>query len=249
MTKERQQPLTQVSADQLGEIARICKANRGAGGPGIGPDVQGFIRRMTEGGTNPGKKDPRETQAFHLWTLGIGDQLGYTSFAEYLATVPRIPEFPDRYFAQFPNLVLVDARLTARCYAKLGGFVLVNGLEKETRPDDYNLGFVPYGSIDPGTHQYWMRANLRGFAEHSMHDVRDMISDDTVPCSLLEGIAGYLQHPTRMRNARTALGGSVWRKERHSIAALYTLASSPVICAPRFDDPVSFVAVRGAFIG
>ncbi|MBI4433170.1 hypothetical protein HY632_00200 [Candidatus Uhrbacteria bacterium] len=249
MAKEKQQPLTPVSGDQVGEIIRICKANRDAGGPGIGPDVQGFIRRMNEGGVKPGKKDPRHAQAYHLWTLGIKGVLKCASFAEYLASVPQIPEFPDAYFAKFSDLVLVDRDLDLDEYCGLGGFAFADALSNSQR--QLSTRFLPYGSVrEPVQRKYWMRANLRGFSEKSAHDVRGMIDDvDTALCSVHEGVAAYIQHPSRMKNGYSVFGESVYTDARQCVAAISTFNDAPLLGIRRFDDDRARVIVRGAFIG
>lgn len=102
---------------QLHEIQRARLKRRK---PGIGPEVQELIRRLTDGGVAHIGGDPddaRYAQAKRYWDSGVGKALGYPSFKDYLANIPTPRQLPITNRTQLhPQLLLVEPRVS---FAKL----------------------------------------------------------------------------------------------------------------------------------
>ncbi|MFH1099219.1 MAG: hypothetical protein V1723_04885 [Candidatus Uhrbacteria bacterium] len=222
---------------QIGQLIEIDAARIRRGAPGIGSEVHELIVRLTSGGVgvpNPARgrkrkgaaklpdRDPRIlAQAKTLWDKGWAaamlDDDGnprYRIFADYLATIPEIPVFPDGYNARFPRLILVDQRIVLTKACQLLG----------VKYDGNDQAFVPH---DPAqavtTSVYWMRCqDGRIHQNRKPADCRTEFAahGDEVGLSAFEGLSLYAQHPEVIDGHFVDLPGSFRTDDRGDCAYL-----------------------------
>ena len=118
-------------------------------GHGIRAEIQALIAQLTLGGVGTKVNDIRVEQAKNLWDKGFGREQGYKSFEDYLLSIPYIPKDLVVDDDNFPNLVLVDARLGIEQTCKL------------LRVDPYSVSdedSISYREENQDERVYWMRA-------------------------------------------------------------------------------------------
>lgn len=97
--------------DQVADLRALEKARVHRGGPGFRAELQELITRLKDGGIGtPDTADPFLVQSKVLWDKGWGRELKFDGFADYLATIPPVPERPTDMPAHFEYLVLRDVR-------------------------------------------------------------------------------------------------------------------------------------------
>jgi hypothetical protein len=80
------------------------------------------LQTLIEGKTVlPDRNDIRQLQAFRLYDCGVGEDLGYSSFADYHETIPPIPTWPDHYGKHFDTVALVERRLGLKAFCNALG--------------------------------------------------------------------------------------------------------------------------------
>jgi hypothetical protein len=188
------------------------------GEPGIGPEVEDLIRRLTSGGVAGKTDDPREAQVKRYWDLGVGTALGCKSFSEYLASIPEIPEALKADDASFPLLVLVETRVGLKRLCDLGNIAF----------DGNDETFVAYDARHAElTQPTWIRIqDGRKNRNRSVKDCRETFAEHELGLTALQGVCSYLQHPTVViewtKDGAHAmdLSGSVHRGYRDDVACL-----------------------------
>jgi hypothetical protein len=185
-------------------------------GSGIRAEIQAVITRLTSGGVGVKTDDPRVAQAKRLYDNCFA---GESSFAEYLATIPPVPDFPEGYAERFPELVLVDARLTI---TKICGLL---GIEFPGHDGTYV-------DFDPKTAKtdkvYWVRMqDGRKNNGKSIRACRDSFAEDEVGLSAYEGLAFFVQNPEGLKGRGMDLGGSVHRDDHVHVAYFHWFYERP----------------------
>lgn len=152
---------------------------------------------------------PRECQAKRLFDKGFG---GGSSFRDYLATIPAIPDGLRADNDRFPALVLVDARIAIGRQCKLIGVEFLGG----------GFTFIDFGSLAPSPSTvYWMRAqDGRKNDGKSVSVCRASFRDDEVGLSVHEGLALHVQNPTGLKGRGMDLSGSIHRHNHSATAYL-----------------------------
>lgn len=179
-------------------------------GPGIRAEVQELISRLTSGGVGPKTDDPRKAQAKRLWDKGWGRELGFDSFDAYLETIPELPEELTAHDERFPELVLVDARVSVQAACRLLGIDCCIKDEDLTDPEDRETAQVS-----------WMRCqNGRRNAGKSVKTCRDEFAENEFGLTATEGLALFAQKPDQCRNRGMDFPASVNRGHRGHVASL-----------------------------
>ncbi|MBI4434919.1 hypothetical protein HY635_03865 [Candidatus Uhrbacteria bacterium] len=236
-----------VSLDQITQLRELERARMKREGVGYGVELQAFLTRLKSGGVAPGAtrppagkrrgkaklptRDPRIlTQAKRLWDKGWatkmldeGGQPRYRTFADYLASIPDLPTFPDTYDARFPHLVLVDQRvqIVEACQmlgVKFGG------------NDHTFVPFDPAHSVKALV--YWIRiqdGKLHRGHKPSVCRTEFAQHGDEVGLEAHEGLALYAQSPDLLEiNTAMDLTGSVHADNRGLSASLKRWADDGV---------------------
>lgn len=172
--------------------------------------------------------DPRIAQAHVLWEFGFGRELKFASEAEYLATIPAIPNFPAEYDGYFDLLVLMDARIGLKRQSELLGVNFNWG------DDDSFVDFD--SSLRPKQPCYWMRCqNGKRNLKRKVRDCRTSFQHFEVGCSAVEGLGIFAQNRDILRSHYMDLPGSV-RRDNHDNAAYLNLYESRPKLNTNFDD-------------
>jgi hypothetical protein len=188
------------------------------GEPGIGPDVEDLIHRLRSGAVAGKTDDPREAQAKRYWDLGVGAALGSTSFPEYLASIPEIPEALKADDASFPFLVLVETRIGVKRLCALGNIAFDGNDETFVAHNKRHAEF---------TTPTWIRIqDGRRNRNRSVKDCRKTLAEHERGLTALQGVCAYLQHSAVVSEVTEDdahvmdLSGSVRRGFRGSAAYL-----------------------------
>ena len=201
----------------VAQLHEIQRARLGRNEPGIGPEVEELIRRLTSGGVAGKSDDPRVAQAKRYFDMGVGRELSIVDFEGYLETIPAIPEALKADNPAFPYLVLVPKIGLARL-CQLGGIAFAG--------DDQT--FVPWsdGYRDSAS-PVWIRVqDGRRNRNRSVSDCRSAFAVGEFGLTALQGVATYLAHPevvsdfAREGGHAMDLPGSVHREGRERAAYL-----------------------------
>ena len=199
------------SVGHVAQLHEIQSARLKRGLPGIAPEVEELIRRLTSGGVGTKSDDPRVQQAKCLWDKGWGRELKFDSFDEYLATIPGIGEefITDE---RFPHLILVDRRpgLTKSC--SLAGL-------------RFNSNNNTFADFDPKQFKkedvYWVTCNDgRQNRNRKTVDCRKSFAKDEIGLVAFEGVALYAQRPEVINDHFVYLCGSVHVGSRDHVAII-----------------------------
>lgn len=188
--------------------------------------------------------DPRVVQAHMLWEFGFGRELKFASEAEYLATIPAIPNFPEEYDGYFDLLVLMDARIGLKRQSEL------LGVNFNWDDDDSFVDFD--SSLRPKQPCYWMRCqNGKRNLKRKVRDCRTSFQHFEVGCSAVEGLGIFAQNRDILRSHYMDLPGSVRRGHRDGAAYLGLCGGGPELDASFDDDAVPGCgsASRGSVVG
>lgn len=171
----------------VAELHAIQKARLRRGEPGIAPEVEELIRRLTSGGVAGKSDDPRFFQAKRFFDLGVGRELGIADFEGYLETIPAIPEALRADDSAFPHLVLVEPRIGLAKLCRLGGIAFAG--------DDNT--FVPwYEAYRDSATPVWIRVqDGRRNRNRSVSDCRRAFAAGELGLTALQGVSAYLAHP------------------------------------------------------
>lgn len=192
------------------QVKQLCEIDNA--GPGIRVEVQELIQRLTSGGVGPQSDDPRFVQAKRLWDKGFGREQKMSSFEEYLATIPEVPEDLEAHDDRFPLLALVDARLglVMTCVLLGVGFAGDDGTFEDFDPKKARTEKV-----------YWIRAQdgkkNRG---KSVRTCRSEFVKDEFGLTAHEGLALFAQNPEIFWYWSMDLTDSVDRESRDRSACL-----------------------------
>ena len=170
----------------VAQLHEIQRARLGRNEPGIGPEVEELIRRLTSGGVAGKSGDPRVAQAKRYFDMGVGRELGFADFAKYLETIPEIPEALRADNPEFPYLVLVPKIGLARL-CQLGDIAFAG--------DDQT--FVPWDETyhDPAS-PVWIRVqDGRRNRNRAISDCRRAFAPGELGLVALQGVSAYLAHP------------------------------------------------------
>lgn len=165
----------------------------------------GFITALvflpaTKNPTHPKEtSSDRETLVRRLWDKGFGVELDYENFEEYLEDIPPVPEQLLAHDEKFPELVLVDARVSAETAAQLLGVSIKAGADRTTLPSLQILSDTAY----------WMRCRISRSNDPSEASL-----------SVLEGLMLYALHPETLDNYFLDLVSSPHEDRPGSIAVL-----------------------------
>ncbi len=200
---------------QLHEIqAARLKRNQ----PGIGPEVEELICRLTDGGVAGTSGDIRELQTKRLWDLGIGKACGLKKFKAYLATIPEISSELAQDNTDFPLLVLVEPRIGLKKLCDLGGIHFSGDDETFVAYDERHREFAQ---------PTWIRIqDGRKNRNCAVRDCRKSFGTSELGLTAPQGVCSYLQHPGVVSEATQedahvmVLSGSVLRDSRDSAAYL-----------------------------
>lgn len=162
-------------------------------GPGLGAELNAFIRQVTSGGLAGKSSDPRIIQAKKLWDLGFGRELKYGKFDDYLATIPAIPASLLADSPGFPLLTLVDPRLGHVESCRVPGLKFA-----EYGYDDTTLEPCDKRHTIPTTAPYWVRAHDgKPNVNRKPSDCRAECTGKSFAGTAEVGIAIYVQHGKR----------------------------------------------------
>lgn len=147
--------------------------------------------------------DLRVAQAWKLQNAGWAAALGYTSFDDYLTSIPLVPKWPSSWEQRFDRTILVDARIPITRACELLSVTFLG--------DDETLVDFQPEKAQQGV--YWIRCQ-DGRKNHdlSVRDVRRAWPDDEMGLTAAEGLALYLQDPLVLTNHFLVLPGSVLRR-------------------------------------
>lgn len=208
-----EEKMAHLTTRQVKQLLEIDSA-----GPGIRAEVQELISRLTSGGIGPKTDDPREVQAKRLWDKGWGRELDFECFETYLATIPEIPEELKEHDERFPELILVDARVSVRTACNLLGIECC--IEAQDLVSDNENRETARVS--------WMRCqNGRRNAGKSVRTCRDEFATNEFGLTATEGLAFFAQKPDQCRNWCMDLPASVYRSNRVNVAYLFWFSARP----------------------
>ncbi len=194
--------------------------------------VAELINRLTSGGVGAKSDDPRFVQTKRLWDLGWGRELKMSSFDEYLATVPRVPDPPP--ITTYDRLVLVDRRVSLVTTWLAG--VNFDGDNKTFRP------FDKMGARSVGISWIWCndgRENRGRSPRRCRAEFRNSEFElYSFECDAFEGVAIYAQDPGVIKGHYLDLPGSVRAIEPDHIASLGIWDAEPKLYW-RCDDSES----------
>jgi hypothetical protein len=182
----------------------------GCGGKltGLSADAHFFSAMMQNGG------DQRLIQAKVLWDVGWGQVLGHKTFQSYLETIPPPPGFLAEEEAEFPMLVLVDARLPLVTACRLTAVACPEEVTKygeRLAPLPSSTTTIEWRLRTGGV--YWIRVNLEPkTAGASALEVAQRLSHDGL--SAFEGIALFAQDRTVIQDRFLNLAGGLVGRER-----------------------------------
>jgi hypothetical protein len=171
----------------IAQLHEIQSARLGRGQPGIGPEVEELIRRLTSGGVAGKTDDIRTAQAKRLWDISVGRGLHHSSFEGYLADIPEIPAELLKDDADYPLLVLIEPRMGLKRLCELARIEFSG---------DENT-FVEYDKRYPEfTAPIWIRVqNGRKNRNRAVRDCRASFAENEIGLTALQGVCTYLQHP------------------------------------------------------
>ena len=170
--------------------------------------------------------DIRLAQAQRYRHLGVDTSLGFTSFEDYLASIPEIPAALLADDPEFSLLVLVETRLGLKKLCDLGD-IAFNGGGDDT--------FIAYDDRHCElTVPTWIRVqDGRRNRNRSGRDYRKTFGQGELGLTALQGVCAYLQHPqvvseASQNGAHTMnLLGSVYRGDRADAACLGLWSDRP----------------------
>ena len=202
----------------VAQLHEIQRARLRRGEPGIGPEVEELIRRLTSGGVAGKSDDLRVIGAKRLFDLGVGRELGIVDFEGYLETIPAIPETLLADNPEFPHLVLVEPRIGLARLCRLGGIDFAG--------DDNT--FVPWSDeYRDSASPIWIRVqDGRKNRNRKVSDCRSAFAPLELGPTALQGVSAYLAHPeivtdlARPDGHAVDLPGSVHRELREDAAYL-----------------------------
>lgn len=222
----------QFGLSHIKQLTEIQDTRNRRGQPGIGPEVEELIRRLTSGGVAGKTDDVRIVQAKRFWDLGIGRALGKDDFEAYLATIPEIPTELVQDDADYPLLVLVEPRLGLKRLCDLGS-VEFSGDDKRFIEHDARHREL----MEPT----WICAqDGRKNRNRAVRDCRASFAKDELGLTALQGVCTYLQHPESVSDTDRESGhimdlsGPVLRVVRESAATLW-LRSGRAMLGWRLD--------------
>lgn len=148
----------------------------------------------------------RDLQAERYWNKGFiqdrmgfkGYRVGLKGYAEYLATIPELPESVRQ--SETRLLILVDPRVNFDyiCRKEIAGF------------SASNLSECDHGDFGPPSDRaYWMLVHLIEHPEDQLiRETIKAISEGWRGCTLMEGFAIRIQEYSRIRDRQLVLPGS-----------------------------------------
>jgi hypothetical protein len=196
--------LSTFTMDQIAELRALEKANIKRGGFGFRSQLQALITRLKVRTVSHPSDDPRLIQAECLWKYGFGTELGFGTFEAFLDTIPPIPNFPEDYAQRFPDIILVDARISVTRYCALLAIQF---------PGGDNRTFMDYDPEQSRNEQvYWMRAqDGTRYKGKDVQTSRELFARDEWGLTVKEGIAFFAQHQERFLDHGMDLPGAVLR--------------------------------------
>jgi len=206
------------SLNHIAQLHEIQSARLKHNQPGIGLEVEELIRRLTSGGVAGKTHDVWVTQGKRYWDLGVGTALGYESFSQYFASIPRLPTGFDVDNTEFPLRVLVETRIGLKRLCELGGIGFNGNDETLVSHDDRHAEF---------SQPSWIRIqDGRKNRNRSASDCQKTFAKHERGLTALQGVCAYLQHPTVVSEWTKDgahvmdLPGSVHREHRGNAACL-----------------------------
>jgi len=205
----------------IAQLHEIQKARLKRGLPGIGPELEELIARLTKGGVAkliPSKDiniDPwfseviRQVQV--LWDKGFGREQGIKDLDSYLSTIPEIPNALRADDERFPLLILVDGRVGITAACRLAGLKYAG--------DDDTL--KPYDAAKARRGIRWMRCqDGRRNRNRSVQNCRQSFAPSEVGLDAIEGVAIYVQRPEVIQDNFMDLPNSVDAESRDDVTFL-----------------------------
>ncbi len=170
------------------QLHEIQKARLARNEPGIGPEVEELIRRLTSGGV-AGKvvDDIRLIQAKRFFDRGFGRELGLKDFAAYLATIPTVPETLLADDPNFPLLVLGEPRLGLTRACELIG-LRYTGSDQTLVPFDKR-------HAEPTKPWWFSMHDGRRNRNRKPSDCRTSLGANEISATALRGVCTFLHHP------------------------------------------------------
>ena len=201
----------------VAQLHEIQQARLRAGQPGIAPEVEELIQRLTSGGVAGKFTDPREIAAKLLWDKGFGNEAGVDSFEAYLAQIPEIPQSLLADDSEMPLLSLADPRpgLLKACE-------LIGIRHAELGYSEGNVVPCDDRHTDP-TEPFWFRHDDgRGNRNRRPDLCRDECTGDVLAGTAFVGAFAYLHHQQIVVEDEHILDlpGSVHRDSRFDCAYL-----------------------------
>lgn len=196
----------------IAELIQTDHARQARGLSGLGADVRAVIDASVDGGSILDTADPRFVQARNLWDAGWGKELGYQTFADYLASVPSAPLELTEVDAQFPYLILVDARVSVVAACQLLGIAPKGNDATPRMKHLHEKGDV-----------YWMRCQqgLR-YTTMSVAEAERNFASGEIGLTAVEGIALAVQMPRILQTRYVDLPRSTHEGFDNSSACLGT---------------------------
>jgi hypothetical protein len=179
--------MTQFSLDLVSQLTEIHNAGVRRGKPDlVGDAVVELISRLTSGGVAGKFDDIREVQAKRYWDLGVGRELGFSSFEAYLASIPQLPTAFNVDNTEFPIRVLVETRIGLKRLCEIGNIAFEGNDETFIAYDER------YSEFKQPT---WIRIqDGRKNRNRSVKDCRKNFAKYERGLTALRGVCAYLQH-------------------------------------------------------
>lgn len=160
----------------------------------------------------------RNIEAKRFWDIGVGRELGLSSFEAYLATIPQAPAELVLDDADYPLLVLVEPRVGLKRLCSLGGIEFSGDGETFVQYDQWHHEFV-----QPS----WIRVqDGRKNRNRAARNCRVTFAEDELGLTALQGVCTYLHHPDAVTDTdredghAMSLSGSVHRDNHVRVASL-----------------------------
>ena len=209
----------------IAQLHEIQSARLKRNQPGIGPEVEELIRRLTDGGVAGNSDDIRRLQARRLW-LDVSTHFGST-FESYLASIPKIPSRLASDDAEFPMLVLVEPRIGLKKLCEQVGIEFDGDDEMFVAYDDRHAEF---------TEPTWIRIqDGRKNRNRSVRDCRKSLDKNELGLTAFQGICSYLQHRNILTEAmkdgahNMDFSGSVPRRHHDCVGSLKLTGGQPIL--------------------
>ena len=247
---------------QVAQLHEIQAARKKRCEPGIGPEVEALIRRLTDGGVAGTKRgrifsselteiraeELRKLQAKRLWDKGFGEVLGYASFEAYYIGIPLPPARRPQDLSNYFQLILVDARIFRS--KQYGGLVKVCELLGVTF-NGTNSTIIPYNSeyeVKDSVYWMWCQDGQVNRDKCIRTCVDQFAQSGEISLNIMEGLAIFVQNPSVIKGHYMDLPSSVRSTEPGYSVCMGLWDGEPELDWKWVDDPDSFCGSASRWI-